>query len=120
MQHANAPPMVAHNVPTNNTSVQAAHHQSCGSCFNMQWVLFILGWFFFFPAALGVILPACSRGRLSRDPSYRLGWIGNCVLAALWILAAILTSILVHNSYRNGINNGNTGNYIGYTAGTHG
>jgi hypothetical protein len=104
-QHANSPPMVAHNVSANDTSVQAAHsYSSCGECFNMQWVLFILGFFFFFPAALGVLLPFCQRGRLQRDPSYRLGWIGNCVLAALWILGAILSSILVHNQYRSGIN----------------
>ncbi|KAK9821458.1 hypothetical protein WJX81_003259 [Elliptochloris bilobata] len=99
-----------HNVPYN--SVQAAHcYSSCTECFNLQWALFIAGWFCFFPSLLAVFLPLFQRGRLQRDPSYRGGWICNLVLCVLWIFAGILTSILVNNAQRSGRYSGGQASY---------
>jgi len=59
--------------------------------FNVQWLLFILGFFFYIPSIVGAFLPLCQTPRFPNQ-SYRGGWIANVVIAsvysALWIILA--------------------------------
>jgi len=68
-------------------------------CFNVQWLLFIIGFVVWPVSLVACFLPLCNgRGGRSRFPTkcYKSGWIGNIVLSIwgiAWMTAAIAVSV---------------------------
>lgn len=69
------------------------------NCFNIQWLLFVLGWLLLIPSIVGIFLPLCN-GR-SRFPtrSYLIGWIANIVLSVLLVIIIIVASVVATRIY---------------------
>jgi len=71
--------------PPNNSFLE-------GDGFNIQWLLFVLGFFCWITSAVACFLPLCRRPRFP-SKSYKAGWIANMVLA--FVTGAILITLIV-------------------------
>jgi hypothetical protein len=62
-----------------------------GEGFNIQWLLFVLGFFFWVTSVVGCFLPLC-RPAAKRFPtkSYKAGWIANMVLSAVCLVLSVM------------------------------
>jgi hypothetical protein len=73
-------------VPNSNSFLE-------GEGFNIQWLLFVLGFFCWITSVVACFLPLCRRPRFP-SKSYKAGWIANMVLASV-SLALIITLIVI-------------------------
>jgi hypothetical protein len=63
-------------------------------CFNVQWLLFIIGFFIWPVSLVACFLPLCTGRRGARFPTkcHKSGWIANIVLTIIsiaWMIAVI-------------------------------
>jgi len=71
-----------------------------GEGFNIQWLLFVLGFFCWITSAVACFLPLCRRPRFP-SKSYKAGWIANMVLA--FVVGAIMITLIVLATVYGGI-----------------
>ena len=62
--------------------------------FNIQRLLFAMGFFFWIPSVVACFLPLCNKARRFPSKSYKAGWIANMVLAHV-TLALLITLLVV-------------------------
>jgi len=62
-------------------------------CFNVQWLLFVIGLFITPVAIVACFLPLCSRPRFPTR-CHKSGWIANIVLSILSVVAAVVLVVL--------------------------
>jgi heme/copper-type cytochrome/quinol oxidase subunit 2 len=66
-------------------------------CFNVQWLLFIIGWFIWPVSLVACFLPLCTGRRGARFPTkcYKSGWIANVVLSIVSTALMVVLIVLV-------------------------
>ena len=67
-------------------------------CFNIQWLLFILGWLTTIPLIVAIFLPLCNGRPRFSSKSYLAGWVANIVLLILQIIAIIVLVVVVNKN----------------------
>jgi len=80
-------------VPPNNHYYSSNNNSFMeGDGFNIQWLLFVLGFFCWITSLVACFLPLCRKPRFP-SKSYKAGWIANMVLA--FLAGAILITVIV-------------------------
>ena len=73
------------------------------SCFNIQWLLFVLGWLLLVPSIVGIFLPLCNGRPRFPTKSYFIGWIANIVLSVLLVIIIIVASVVATRVHYSGL-----------------